>query len=661
MGATIEPPLDVAERVAAAVADWRERHARADAVVRRVRQVVRWGALPVALVALVLVPDLRRSAVVLPGLLWALAQVCLVGRSRTLPFASVTRVVSASAVIALPIGVAGAVLAWVAGWGPTDARASVWIAGPLEETLKLAPIALFAVLARNRFRRSTAVDLALVGAASGAGFQLVEDVIRRAVSDPDGGGLFAQLFRALAAYQPADYGPLQWQPGAAVYAGVTFPSHLVLTGLVGAAIGIAWHARARFGAAIWIVPVAAWAWATLDHVGFNAAVASDPSLPAALDLLHRALGSGAGSRWAFAVGLVVAVLVDTDHRRRQRLPSPIASVGRPITPDEPLLTATWRIVVDDARILYEAARRGPAWFLPSAAFVRQRRELAAGLATAGGGPRRDAPPEDQLARAAPRIAALLGGAAAVLLIVAAGHLATDVDPGGDVAYLANLLAALGDWWGSLPLWQQLALPFAAAALLALAGMGFWPALGIAGGLATLLDVAPTLADLVEDPRGTTRRLVDEASPSQIAAWIALLALQRVLPGAAGAVVGRRGRRALDDARAGRRGPSRPAATDLAFPDRVVRRKYAKHAADFDLPPNYNATNAAALDRRLRQLVDAPDTTFVAGTYRGQPAHFFVDAARPRPRMVMTHPDGTLWSFWRLNADQATNVLGRGSL
>ena len=49
------------------------------------------------------------------------------------------------------------------------------IAGPVEETLKLLPLAAVAWFATNRWRRMGVADHLLLGVAAGAGFQLTEE------------------------------------------------------------------------------------------------------------------------------------------------------------------------------------------------------------------------------------------------------------------------------------------------------------------------------------------------------------------------------------------------------------------------------------------------------------------------------------------------------
>lgn len=72
-----------------------------------------------------------------------------------------------------------------------SAGPSVAIAAVMEESLKLVPLAIIAFLAPGRARRFAATDWALLGLASGMGFQAAEDMVRRVALRP---GIFSLFF-----------------------------------------------------------------------------------------------------------------------------------------------------------------------------------------------------------------------------------------------------------------------------------------------------------------------------------------------------------------------------------------------------------------------------------------------------------------------------------
>ena len=210
-----EPPPDLAERLARRRADWRAQNPRWAARIDVARRVALWVAIPWVIFAAIVLPGGGQGIVVTAGLLWLLLQVWLLSRSKSVSWALCARTLSLSALLAWPIGVMEIGIAAVAGWSPADQASSVVIAGPVEETLKLAPLAAVIWLAANRARRMGVADHLLLGLAAGAGFQLMEDTIRRLVAAGSVSTPFQQLIQALVDIPDADadYGPLALIPG----------------------------------------------------------------------------------------------------------------------------------------------------------------------------------------------------------------------------------------------------------------------------------------------------------------------------------------------------------------------------------------------------------------------------------------------------------------
>ena len=100
-----------------------------------------------------------------------------------------------------------------------------------------------------------------------------------------------------------------------------------------------------------------------------------------------------------------------------------------------------------------------------------------------------------------------------------------------------------------------------------------------------------------------------------------------------------------------------AARDISFDAQQLQTKFG-HAGDFGIEGNYDAQNAAQFEQTLNNFVqNAPNQ--IQGTYRGQPAIFYVDPESGL--MVMTTPSGEFWSAWKLSPQQLWNVLNRGTL
>ncbi|MGH9277706.1 MAG: PrsW family glutamic-type intramembrane protease [Acidimicrobiales bacterium] len=138
-----------------------------------------WVSLIAVVVTAVAVPSTRRGMAVYLWVQYALVQFWLLARPKTITWRGFGLAFTAGVLLALPIGVIDGVVSEVFGWETSDTEALVWVAGPVEEALKLAPLLVLALVGRNRFRRLSVCDFILLGAASGSGFQFVEDAIRR--------------------------------------------------------------------------------------------------------------------------------------------------------------------------------------------------------------------------------------------------------------------------------------------------------------------------------------------------------------------------------------------------------------------------------------------------------------------------------------------------
>lgn len=272
-----------------------------------------------------LVPSTRRGLVVVVTVQWVLLQLWLLCRTKTVRWVSYARALTVGTLFAPVIGLADVAVMRLFGWTATDDVALVWVAGPVEEALKVAPLLVMLWIASQRARRLALVDHALFGMALGAGFQLVEDWIRRVAGGRP--GLFAVLlgdgstqFRVQALFPGWQDSP----SGEAFFAG-----HFLLTGLVALGVGWARRLRPRWGVRAEALPVALFVLVVLDHslYNFHATLGTGP-VPVWLQTAHRWWGAGREVRWLFLALLVAAVVADHQvlERVRARLP---ALPGRP--------------------------------------------------------------------------------------------------------------------------------------------------------------------------------------------------------------------------------------------------------------------------------------------------------------------------------------------
>ncbi|NYI96279.1 RsiW-degrading membrane proteinase PrsW (M82 family) [Streptomonospora nanhaiensis] len=439
------PGPDLAERLAVRAAAWRAGGAAGP--LRTLRGAWTWAMLAVLLAAPFLVPGTGAAVPVAAGMLWLLAQLAWLSRSRTVAFAVLVRVLLAGALLVWPAALVENAVS--AALGVPDWVSATYVAVGVEEAVKLAPLPLLGLVARRRLRRMAAVDYLLVAAASGAGFQLAESVLRALPQGP-WGGVVPLPAPAFAAFLPGGV--------AMPHAGVAFAGHGVLTGLIGAGIGLAVVGRRRHGLWLWLVPFAAVWLAVLDHMVFNAAVA-EVELGAPLELhpatavFHGLTGSGGASRWLLAGLLLWCVLLDYRMaraaaavtpplpgepplgrlRRRAygrairlgvRVPGDIAPVFRwaaLVWARLPLrLALTASAMLQEFAVMLVAARRGLGDLGAAWRFLRERRAYAMGAARSGDRPWRRFPPREELRAASRRLEeALLGGAAAAAAVVVA--------------------------------------------------------------------------------------------------------------------------------------------------------------------------------------------------------------------------------------------------
>lgn len=215
--------------------------------------------------------------------------------------------------------------------------------------------------------------------------------------------------------------------------------------------------------------------------------------------------------------------------------------------------------------------------------LRQRRELGVALVRSAPPPRPPADPAGTARRAA-QLAAALG----VLAILA---VAVAPPTPGDPVFLAGLFERLGEWWNGLPLWAQLLIPFAVAALLTFAGMGFWPALGLVSTISEFAAHGEGIGTFLRNPGQATRDFLRNLTPGQTIGLLAGLVLERILPGALGGLLGRAGRGTI------RR--TADAAVDAADDSLPRRADDLPEQVDQPAPPRTR-------QERLDELADDPD-------------------------------------------------------
>ncbi len=579
---SVGAPLEWWERWEHRSADWWACRPVLAARVRTLRTVGLW----VALLVVVLVALTFSSALTVPlsGLLMLLTLYGL-ARTKTLSWRSVAGLYSSSILWAFVLTTA---TTWVStdlvpaaagsdGRGSVDHDGSATAVAALgEETLKLLPLALLAVIAPGRVRRFTAVDWVLVGYGVGLGFTVSEEMVRNLALEV--GSPLAGLVALLLGHDAT----VTWWPfGRAfeslVETGAAFGGHHVLTGLVATSVGLAVVGARRSSragrAALWaLLPLAAALVAIVDHFGWNATADG-------ADWLAPGSAVPDGLRWAYALSgfghlrpTLLALLFLLCQVLDARVLWPVGAIPPRLLPVQRLAarlragsagrsarlrlvvcaldgTLRWAAMVaqDLADVLVaHVPRSGRASDrraagrdgLARAMQLRRRRAQAVRARVDVGDPTSVTARRRRVRLAGVVVGAVLlvvGVAGSALLAAAIG---ADLTPGTGSAWLAGGLDALATWWDGLSIWQQLAVGAVLAALLALSTGSVGLALGVSGIATYGLSHGAGAADLVRDPRTATRSYVETATPGKVLLDLLEFLLTFGLGNGVGAAAGR---------------------------------------------------------------------------------------------------------------------------
>ena len=466
------------------------------------------------------------------------------------------------------------------------------VAGIAEETLKLVPVALVAVLAPRRVARFAAVDWLLMGLASGTAFLLVEEGVRRV-------GLSTGRVGMLDAAFGSDHGvPLSWirfgtwpLPTDWTEAGRGYGGHAVTTAIVAGAVGLsiaavrAVRGRTGFGplsvrAAAGAVPALALVTAIADHAAFNGGSSLtctgdtpcwlDPSathVPWWIRAPWSMFGHGHARATVFVV--LVVVLLILDGARLARVPAAgLAATPRPAWIDRAALasgraTCTWPVALRTAVVQLVFGILGAAWVL-----ARDVATSVAAFASDAGQPRRVAARRGAGLLSAQRAARELGydalspptrpglarsvasGALGLLLLgafVLAPATARNIETAYDSPFwLAGILNAIAGWWHHQPLVTQIAIGAGIAALIVLSGGSLGLAMGVSGVATWALDRSAGIGTFIQDPDRATRDYFATTTPARLASDTLGVALTFAPGNFGGAIAGRGLRTATEE-------------------------------------------------------------------------------------------------------------------
>ncbi|MCL2089614.1 MAG: hypothetical protein FWH11_00050 [Micrococcales bacterium] len=560
--------------------------------VRLVRVALAWLMPVYLLVVVAVVPDVRAGVRVWLGTLWVVVAWFFAARTKTLTWSGYARFFSVCVVWSMVVGAAlRSVSAGVGGTAGLGQGAVTFVAGIGEEALKVVPVVVLAVAAPRRVSRFAAVDFVLLGLASGAAFEAVEEAVRRTwwvtsdskglvalLADLDGDGIPVSYVHYGVWPVPTELvGRASWTGDPVVFAG-----HAMTTALVAGAAGlgvVAWRAvRARSAAAravvrpaVLVVPVVVLVTMMSDHLACNARLgtgdawlAEGSAVPWWLQVPWRWTGQAQYRPAAFVVLFVVCLAADAFRLAARPATGlvpgpawgPVARAGaglsawhararRPGRTVANALNAGLALVWITGRDLGQvvlAHTRDPGE--PRLVAARRAATAVSAQRTA-----REAGMEHHAGQVRPwRVRLVATGLLAGLLVAAlvlAPHLAQGTGPQmqGGWHWLAGLLEAVVGWWDSLTPGQKIvvavAVGFAVAALPGLSfGAAFWTA-----GIATWgLEHHAGIKTFAHDPSGATYDYLANATPAQLALDGLDLALTAI-PVGVGATTGRAARQA----------------------------------------------------------------------------------------------------------------------
>src|SRR5690606_6641025 len=233
---------------------WRQRRPEAVRRWTMIRTVAAWIALAALIAVFVIFPQFRTGMRIWLWLYLLLVAWFVIARTKTVSW----RLVAGVFAVGVPWSVVIALISTRLADGPgrvTVDGARTAIAAFTEESLKLVPLVVLALLAPGLVRRFAVVDWILLGFASGLAFQAFEELARRTLLNVEEPGPFQQLNILLAEVRGDNpYGPGSGyaQYGLSLLAGgsstdvAAFAGHHVLTAFVGGGIGLgvaAWRRR----------------------------------------------------------------------------------------------------------------------------------------------------------------------------------------------------------------------------------------------------------------------------------------------------------------------------------------------------------------------------------------------------------------------------------
>ncbi|MCU6792327.1 PrsW family glutamic-type intramembrane protease [Paenibacillus sp. WQ 127069] len=485
--------------------------------IKTAYMVFSWLSLIMFALSLVFVKESRTMMVQYLWSFYVLLQFWFLCRSKTMPWKPIVLFVLAGVFLVVPFTTLTVNALHVLFSGKTSDLWSIAVITPIfEELWKLLPLGIFLLFSRRASALSLS-DYTLIGAATGVGFQLMEELSRRWLSS----GILAKKFGYSFTMLGGE--TIHWDffslfPGRfeeSLFPTLMTVGHPVHTAMIALSCGIAYRLRTRLTKWVFLFPVIILLWSILDHAAYN----GQHKLPGWVFRLHDWIGSGYTTQPTFLLMLATSLFADywSLNKIRNRLPS---------LPNEPFLNPFIELCnmarsfcLDRGKFIY--------WL----SFYRERRELGFHLLYGN----EEATDRKEVVQA--QVKALCQTLTVLTLILLVASLFAGIGAytgGGETACFACMFDSLQDWWDRLEWYEQGALLLGALAL-SLLFVGFWPALGIGLSAVGIAGSGHEIAGYIRDPK----KLLTPENMLSVAIGIAI---SRIPFGKALRWVGEKGRR-----------------------------------------------------------------------------------------------------------------------
>ncbi|PEJ31256.1 PrsW family intramembrane metalloprotease [Peribacillus butanolivorans] len=445
--------------------------------ILRIFTIFSWISLCALVLSLIFMDDSRKMFVQFLWSFYVILQFWFLCRSKTLTWKKYTYFFLVGAWIIVPLNsfIVSFITA-IFGGMEQDVWSQAFITPIAEEVLKLIPIGVYLFLSRRASSLSLS-DYALIGAATGAGFQFLEETTRRLVS----GGIFDygvtlfggkvlhwDLFTLFPGYFEEGFLPDKMSAG-----------HSLLTAMVTLGIGLAVRFKSKLKRSSYIFPVILLVWAIFDHSIWNASYRA----PDWLTGIHDLLGSGYAAKPVFLMMLGAAVIIDYWELNRVREKILLLDGETIINP----VSELWNLF----RSVFEERQCFGYLLL----FYRERRELGFTLLHGKTEAR------ELLSGLEANIQKYYKALIVVFVVLFTAMFLSNwgVTANGPEACIACLFDNLQNWWDGLSAWEKGLIVLGAFAL-TFPLLGFWSAIGaVSTGIGIAAGGRQT-ADIIRNPK-----------------------------------------------------------------------------------------------------------------------------------------------------------------